>query len=241
MEKIYKTMQGTGVINIVIGSVIITVGLAAGVMAIVSGAFLHETQIRYYILKIGFETGQICPVERENRMTGDGVRFFSFLAVLCGEFMWKWTKTHQKVCWIFFVAYLVLLIYFMFFSDGFGRAPHVEYAYNLVLFKEIKRFYIYRDIVGTEAFLLNTAGNVVCFMPFGFFLPIISPRFGKWYLMLILSFLLTLSIETIQLVFKVGSFDVDDMFLNTLGGIAGYLCQWITRAIGRCLHGTSNR
>lgn len=155
--------------------------------------------------------------------------------------MWKRTKTHQKVCWIFFVAYLVLLIYFMFFSDGFGRAPHVEYAYNLVLFKEIKRFYIYRDIVGTEAFLLNTAGNVVCFMPFGFFLPIISPRFGKWYLMLILSFLLTLSIETIQLVFKVGSFDEDDMFLNTLGGIAGYLCQWITRAIGRCLHGTSNR
>ena len=98
--------------------------------------------------------------------------------------MWKRTKTHQKVCWIFFVAYLVLLIYFMFFSDGFGRAPHVEYAYNLVLFKEIKRFYIYRDIVGTEAFLLNTAGNVVCFMPFGFFLPIISSRFGKWYLML---------------------------------------------------------
>ena len=36
----------------------------------------------------------------------------------------------------------------MFFSDGFGRAPHVEYAYNLVLFKEIKRFYIYRDIGG---------------------------------------------------------------------------------------------
>ena len=67
--------------------------------------------------------------------------------------MWKRTKTHQKVCWIFFVAYLVLLIYFMFFSDGFGRAPHVEYAYNLVLFKEIKRFYIYRDIVGTEAFV----------------------------------------------------------------------------------------
>lgn len=62
MEKIYKTMQGTGVINIVIGSVIITVGLAAGVMAIVSGCVFTETQIRYYILKIGFETGQICPV-----------------------------------------------------------------------------------------------------------------------------------------------------------------------------------
>ena len=40
MEKIYKTMQGTGVSNIELGRVIITVGLAAGVMAIVSGAFL---------------------------------------------------------------------------------------------------------------------------------------------------------------------------------------------------------
>lgn len=40
MEKIYKTMRGAGVINIVIGSVIITAGLAAGILAIVSGALL---------------------------------------------------------------------------------------------------------------------------------------------------------------------------------------------------------
>lgn len=40
MEKIYKTMRGTGILNIVIGSVIITAGLATGVMAIVSGAIL---------------------------------------------------------------------------------------------------------------------------------------------------------------------------------------------------------
>ena len=155
--------------------------------------------------------------------------------------MWRRTKTHQKICWIFFVIYLVLLIYFMFFSDGFGRAPHLEYSYNLVLFKEIKRFYVYRDIVGTEAFLLNTVGNVVCFIPFGFFLPITSRKFGKWYLVFILSLLLTFAIETIQLVFKVGSFDVDDMFLNTLGGIAGYICQWITCTVGRCMRGTPKR
>ena len=40
MEKIYKTMRGTGILNIVIGSVIITAGLAAGVMALDSGALL---------------------------------------------------------------------------------------------------------------------------------------------------------------------------------------------------------
>lgn len=40
MEKIYKTMRNTGIINIVIGSVIISAGVAAGVMAIISGAIL---------------------------------------------------------------------------------------------------------------------------------------------------------------------------------------------------------
>ena len=40
MEKIYKTMNGTGVLNIVIGSILITIGLAAGILAIVSGSLL---------------------------------------------------------------------------------------------------------------------------------------------------------------------------------------------------------
>ena len=40
MEKVYKTMRNTGIINIVIGSVIITAGVATGVMAIISGPVL---------------------------------------------------------------------------------------------------------------------------------------------------------------------------------------------------------
>lgn len=40
MEKIYKTMRNTGVINIIIGSVVITAGVATGILAIISGAIL---------------------------------------------------------------------------------------------------------------------------------------------------------------------------------------------------------
>lgn len=137
------------------------------------------------------------------------------------------------LCWALFIGYLVVLTYFMFFSDGFGRSGHTEYAYNLVLFKEIKRFFRYRELLGMQAFLLNIVGNVVCFMPFGFFLPTISRRAGSWYTVVMLSFFLSLAIETIQLVFRVGSFDVDDMFLNTLGGMLGYLgivlMGWVQR------------
>ena len=69
--------------------------------------------------------------------------------------MWKKEKTHQKICWILFFSYLLMLTYFMFFSDGFGRSEYTEYHYNLTLFKEIRRFYTYRELVGTKAFLLN--------------------------------------------------------------------------------------
>ena len=34
---------------------------------------------------------------------------------------------------------------------------------------------------------------------------------------------LSLLVELLQLVFKVGSFDVDDLLLNTIGGLLGYL------------------
>lgn len=165
-------------------------------------------------------------------------------AASCGSFLIDWdsmrkrTKLHQRIFWLLFIGYLVIMTYFMFFSDGFGRSGHTEYAYNLVLFREIKRFYKYRELLGMRSFLMNTLGNVICFMPFGFMLPIISRRGRKWYNTFLLSFLFTLGIETVQLVFKVGSFDVDDMFLNTIGGIAGYLSLMICKGIRRIWNGT---
>lgn len=40
MEKVYKTMRNTGICNIVVGIVILVAGVAAGTMAIISGATL---------------------------------------------------------------------------------------------------------------------------------------------------------------------------------------------------------
>lgn len=105
------------------------------------------------------------------------------------------------------------------------------------LFKEIKRFYTYREQLGIKAFLLNVIGNIIGFMPFSFFIPIISRRCKYWYNTIILSFLLSLSIETAQLIFKVGSFDVDDLFLNTLGGVLGYLLYRFVQMSRRKLRG----
>ena len=140
---------------------------------------------------------------------------------------------HRILGAVLFVLYLVLLTYFLFFAEEMGRSPDVraEYSYNLTLFKEIRRFLLYRNILGWRAVFLNIFGNVLAFMPFGFFLPVIWVRTRHWYITVLLSFAMSLLVETMQLVGKVGSFDVDDLLLNTIGGFAGYIIFVLARGV----------
>ena len=124
---------------------------------------------------------------------------------------------------ILFVLYIVFIVYFLIFSDWYGRTGEMqEYHYNLVLFKEIRRFWNYRDQVGFFAMFTNLFGNVIIFMPFGFFMPMAS-RYRSCFSAVFYSFGLSLCVETFQLLTRVGSFDVDDLLLNTVGGLAGYV------------------
>ena len=133
---------------------------------------------------------------------------------------------------ILFILYIGFLLYFLIFSDWYGRTGGMnEYHYNLVLFKEIKRFWIYREQLGWGS-VANLFGNVLIFMPFGFFMPMAS-RYRSFFLTLFYSFGLSLLVETFQLFTKVGSFDVDDLLLNTIGGVIGYIFFVICNTIRR--------
>lgn len=129
----------------------------------------------------------------------------------------------------------MLLIYFLFFAESTGRTlGDGTYHYNLTLFKEIKRFWAYRETLGGGAVVLNLLGNIVGFVPFGVFLPILNKRCRSFLYMTLMTFEFSLIVEVVQLVFKVGSFDVDDLLLNTIGGIGGYLVFAIMDKIRRC-------
>jgi len=139
---------------------------------------------------------------------------------------------------ILFVLYLLVLIYLLFFAEQYGRASAGrEYSYNLTPFKEIRRFWEYRDILGPMAVFTNLAGNVLAFIPFGAALPVINRRMRGLFQIAILSLEFSLIVETVQLIFKVGSFDVDDMILNTLGGIIGYIIFAVCNRIRRKIYG----
>lgn len=139
-------------------------------------------------------------------------------------------KRKRIVLLTVFLFYIVALCYFLFFAEMFGRAQAGgDYQYNLVLFKEIKRFWNYREQLGIFAVTANLLGNVVGFLPYGYFLPVLWKKTDYFMSALLLTFSLSLAIETIQLYFKVGSFDVDDLFLNTLGGLLGFFIYRISR------------
>jgi glycopeptide antibiotics resistance protein len=80
-------------------------------------------------------------------------------------------------------------------------------------------------------------GNVVGFIPFGFILPVILKKFRSGFLIILSGFTLSLCVEVLQLIMRVGCFDVDDLILNTLGAALGYLAFFICDHIRRQYNG----
>ncbi len=71
--------------------------------------------------------------------------------------------------------------------------------------------------------LSNLVGNIVVFIPFGMFLVVLSKNRGMSFIgVLILSLSVSLCLECLQLITALGVFDVDDLILNTSGGVLGY-------------------
>lgn len=132
-----------------------------------------------------------------------------------------------------FMIYIVAMVYFLIFSDQFGREPYETMRYNLEPFLEIRRFITYRELLTTESVMLNLFGNVVAFMPFGMLIRWVRNRKTNVFVAFLYSFAFSLCIEWVQLVTRLGVFDVDDIIMNTLGGVLGYIVYWIFACIFR--------
>lgn len=143
-------------------------------------------------------------------------------------------KKSNLVTWVCFLAYLLLLGYVLFYASLFGREEHEEYRYNLTLFQEIGRYYGVGIRTGSwNLFWLNVIGNICVFIPLGMFLPKLFKRCRNLFFVIVLSLELSLCVEVVQLVTRVGSFDVDDLLLNTIGGILGYIIYKVSAGISR--------
>ncbi len=154
----------------------------------------------------------------------------------------KKSRLLHKIAILLFVAYVTMLCYFLFFAESLDRNYiNRVYQYNLIPFKEIKRFWIHRDVLDTWAVMLNLMGNIVAFIPFGMLLPALFQKCRKFFLTVLFSMEFSLCVEVIQLVCKVGIMDVDDIILNTAGGIIGYILYWFLSIIWRKINETEKK
>ena len=103
-------------------------------------------------------------------------------------------------------------------------------------FFEIRRFIKARRQLGFIAVFLNLFGNVIGFLPFGFFLPVISRKFHNIFLVTALGCLVSSCVEITQHVTRTGSCDVDDVILNTLGALFGYIMFIAVDALRRKIY-----
>lgn len=128
----------------------------------------------------------------------------SYLIINKKEFVF-----YREILFLGFVIYVISLFHTVTFQD-------VDWSTsNFIPFKEMFRYQF-----GSDLFLRNVIGNVLLFVPYGFFLNYFL-RLEKPKIPFILITILSLTIEFTQLC--IGRvFDVDDILLNIIGGMLGF-------------------
>ena len=132
---------------------------------------------------------------------------------------------YKELMMLIFAIYILCLFQVVTFQDDTSWASN-----NFIPFKEILRYNI-----SSRLFIKNVLGNMIMFLPFGFFVSYFL-KSEKIYMPVVLTIIASLSIELVQL--AIGRvFDVDDIILNLLGGIMGYFIYSVIRIIGEGLPG----
>ena len=136
-----------------------------------------------------------------------------------------------------FLVYCGGMIWLLFF--GIRQPNYQNYWAQVMANYSTKPFYTIRNYMwvlmhSTNGDLvrhcaINLIGNIILFIPGGFLLPKIFPRLRSFWRFLFLAFGLLLLIESAQLFSLRGRLDVDDLILNLLGLLLGYILSKIKK------------
>ena len=125
-----------------------------------------------------------------------------------------------------FYAFIMLDIFFRFFLIRSGAAQNAAgvaaHYHNFIPFKTIWGYLSGGIRVSQAAVVRNLLGNVLVFVPYGLYLQTLlkNKAFAKSLLLVAAT---SVAVETTQLVFGLGTFDIDDVILNCLGGVIGIM------------------
>lgn len=116
---------------------------------------------------------------------------------------------YKELLALMFIVYVLCLFYVVTFQDV---------SWSTSNFTPLKEMFRYE--FGSRLFIKNVIGNMLLFMPYGFFAAYYL-KLKKPYSIIGLSLLVSVTIETTQLL--IGRvFDIDDIILNIFGGVFGF-------------------
>ena len=128
-----------------------------------------------------------------------------------------------------FFVYVLLMISILFFrnryADGLSISEYMARFSNFVPFKTIKTYvtYFFAGKINRGIVYRNIFGNMLLFMPLTVFLYSLFPKMKNIVANLSVVFVCIVTTETVQLLFKIGSIDIDDIILNMIGALLGFL------------------
>ena len=155
-------------------------------------------------------------------------------------------NTKNKVFYILFWIYLIIAARILVFRYPLSEFYHILRLWdksiityglsraNFIPFRTIKMYIRHRSTLNSFA---NLFGNLFILTPLGFLLPFAWKKQHSIFLITAMGFLVSMAVETLQLVLGIGAFDVDDLILNTLGVMLGYILY----KIGAFLYGAINK
>ena len=145
----------------------------------------------------------------------------------------------DRILWLLFGAYCIALFLILFVINRFniGDEPYwdqVKMSINLVPFRTIYGS-LYSIIHRTIPYLIpheiiSLLGNFALLMPFGYFIPRLFEKYRVFIKFILFTFVVLLSIETLQVLTIRGCFDVDDIILNLAGAVIGFFIARIAKS-----------
>ena len=156
-----------------------------------------------------------------------------FVVMIAGVMKKKQDALGQMLVQSSFLMYVFMVLtltgYFILFREV---AAHGWWHRVLHRIHENERINLRPFLMFKQFRLASTqvVGNFVMLMPLGIYIPLLFPKLSAFFKVFIACFLVSVSIELMQLITSYRSTDVDDVILNTSGSVVGYLIYRLIRA-----------
>ena len=124
--------------------------------------------------------------------------------------------------WMLLIAYVLVLLKYLVL-DRMSYRMYADRNYNLYPFNSIMPYLLHKDRYNFNTWALNLYGNLIMLVPFGILLPLLFSKLRKTKVFIASLFLFNLGIELFQYFTGFGSFDVDDLILNSSGALIAYV------------------